>query len=144
MNRADAQIFSGLTNYNDKYRSGANRYNVGQFSNFILVPMLKESIRQINEWKPAAIQQYAEELTRPLTSFLMDQGFTIEAERYRSKHILGITLPPPHDAQKILDVLRQEQIYISKRGNALRISAHVYNTPEDIDALIRVFKERIL
>ena len=143
MNRADAQIFSGLTNYNDQYRSGANRYNVGQFSNFILVPMLRESIRQINEWNPASIQQYAEALIQPLIEFFTEQGIIVEEAIYRSKHITGITLPQKYDSQKILDALRQEQIYISKRGNALRISAHVYNTPEDIDALVKSLKNLI-
>jgi selenocysteine lyase/cysteine desulfurase len=144
MNRADAQIFSGLTNYNNNYRSGANRYNVGQFSNFILVPMLSESIRQINEWSPASIQQYGEALTQPLIEFFTEQGITIEEDCYRSKHITGITLPKPYDSQKILDALRAQQIYISKRGNALRISAHIYNTTEDIDVLVTSLKKIML
>ena len=144
MNREDAHIFSGLTNYNERYRAGANRFNVGQFSNFILVPMLTEAIRQIRAWEPAAIQQYAEILTRPLTELLKAQGFNLEEDRYRSKHLFGITLPAAYDAQNILDVLRQEHIYVSKRGNALRISAHVYNTPQDIDAMIKVLNEKVL
>jgi selenocysteine lyase/cysteine desulfurase len=106
--------------------------------------MLTEAIRQIRAWEPAAIQQYAEILTRPLTELLKAQGFSLEEDRYRSKHLFGITLPAAYDAQHILDVLRQEQIYISKRGNALRISAHVYNTPQDIDAMIKVLKEKVL
>ena len=37
---------------------GSLRYDVGEHSNFILVPMLLKAIEQLNEWTPEAIQNY--------------------------------------------------------------------------------------
>jgi selenocysteine lyase/cysteine desulfurase len=36
--------------------------------------------------------------------------------------------------------LREARIFTSLRGGNLRISPHVYNTPEDIERLLRVLQ----
>ena len=50
LNRMDSEDFSRLINYQASYQTGALRYDVGEHSNFVLVPMLIRSIKQLNQW----------------------------------------------------------------------------------------------
>ena len=141
MNRSNAQNFSALTQYVDNYTPGAGRYNVGEFSNFTLLPMLNEAILQILKWDPANIQAFCKGLSEPLVSFLKANGFWLEEEDYRAKHLFGILLPDSIDQQKLLQKLQERKIFVSVRGKAIRISFHLYNTEEDVQIFINTLEE---
>ena len=141
MNRSNAQNFSTLTDYVSDYSPGAGRYNVGEFSNFALLPMLNEAIVQILKWQPVHIQSYCKKLSEPLVEFLEWNGYWLEKEEYRAKHLFGILLPEKVNQDHLLQRLREQKIFVSVRGKAIRISLHLYNTEEDIEALIRVLQE---
>jgi selenocysteine lyase/cysteine desulfurase len=143
MNRSNAQNFSQLTQFVDTYSAGAGRYNVGEFSNFTLLPMLNEALIQILKWDPANIQSYCQELTEPLVFFLKANGFWLEEEDFRAKHLFGILLPDSIDQQKLLQKLQERKIFVSVRGKAIRISFHLYNTDADIRAFINTLQEFI-
>jgi hypothetical protein len=49
-NRVDAEDAARLADYSDRYRPGARRFDVGQRSNFTLVPMAIAALRQLGEW----------------------------------------------------------------------------------------------
>jgi selenocysteine lyase/cysteine desulfurase len=138
MNRINAKEFSGLTAYTDSYLPYAARYNVGEFSNFVLCPMLDISLSQILAWGVNNIQDYSKEMSWPLISFLQNNGFIIEKEGHRASHLFGVQLPSHIDPMQLMQTLRSENIIVSVRNGALRISLHVYNTGEDVEALIRV------
>lgn len=143
MNRSNATNFSELTQYVKTYSPGAGRYNVGEFSNFTLLPMLNEAIDQILNWDPANIQAYCKELSEPLVEFLKANGFWLEEEDYRAKHLFGILLPDGIDQQRLLQKLQERKIFVSVRGKAIRISFHLYNTERDIQAFIKTLEEFI-
>ena len=140
MTRSNAQNFSSLTNYVDDYVAGAGRYNVGEFSNFTLLPMLNVAIEQILKWDPAKIQSYCDHLSQPLIKFLRDNGFWVEEDQYRAKHLFGILLPAHLDQKVLLHKLQERKIFVSTRGKAIRISLHLYNTKEDIEAIMEVLE----
>ena len=140
MNRSNAQNFSGLTSYVNDYSPGAGRYNVGEFSNFTLLPMLNAAIEQILEWDPAYIQSYCEQLSKPLIAFLREYGYWVEEDAYRAKHLFGILLPEHVDKEVLLKKLQENNIFVSVRGKAIRLSLHLYNTQDDIKALMEVLK----
>ncbi len=52
INRKLSEDFTALVNYKSEYQPGALRYEVGERSNFILVPMMTAALKQINRWKP--------------------------------------------------------------------------------------------
>jgi selenocysteine lyase/cysteine desulfurase len=93
MNRKGSEDFAGLVNYQSEYREGAARYDVGEHSNFILLPMLTEALRQIQEWKPENIQDYCRNLTAPLIRFLRENNFWVEESENRAEHLFGVKLP---------------------------------------------------
>src|SRR5699024_2435975 len=45
LDRKDSEYFADLINYTDEYQPGALRYDMGERSNFILVPMMIEALR---------------------------------------------------------------------------------------------------
>ncbi|MDH3652084.1 MAG: aminotransferase class V-fold PLP-dependent enzyme, partial [Saprospiraceae bacterium] len=60
--RKDSDQFGGLVEYQPEYRPKAYRYNVGECSNFIMVPMLIKAIEQLLEWGIEPSQRYCSQL----------------------------------------------------------------------------------
>jgi selenocysteine lyase/cysteine desulfurase len=140
MNKSNAENFSGLSDYADDYKPGAARYNAGEFSNFILAPMFNKALEQILKWDANAIQEYCRNLISPLIHLLKEKNFWIEDESQRANHLFGFLLPKNVETNYLLEKLLEKKIYVSLRGDIIRISPHVYNTPADIEALIDVLK----
>lgn len=136
LNRTNSQDFGNLTKYDHEYTEESGRYNVGEMSNFILLPMLNESLKQINEWTVKEIENYCRELTNPLYDYLEIRGVTVEEEQYTSHHIIGLKLPVEFDPELLKSTLQANKISVSNRGENLRISVNVFNTTEDINQLI--------
>lgn len=135
ISRHGSEDFQGLVNYTDEYRPAAARYDVGQTSNFILVPMLIEALELILAWEPARILDYCRTLLAPLTEELRARGWAIEDDAWRTGNILGVRLPEGCDLKEVEARLGAARVYASLRGDALRVSPHVYNNPTDITAL---------
>lgn len=140
LNRNNARQFSELTAYADGYTAGAGRYNTGEYGNFILLPMFNAALEQILAWGTDSIESYCGQLTQPLVAFLREHGFGVEEDAYRSKHLFGVALPKHITMSQLTALLQEHQIYVSVRGQSLRISVHLYNTEKDIDKLMAVLK----
>jgi selenocysteine lyase/cysteine desulfurase len=133
--RTDSGDFRRLVDYQDEYRAGAVRYDVGETSNFILVPMLVASLTRVLRWGIPAIQEYCRKLTRRLVAEVADLGFGAEEERWRAHHMVGLRLPPGSDPTAVSGELARRKVSVSVRGEVLRVSPHVYNDPSDVIAL---------
>ena len=140
INRSESEDFQNLSNYQDNYKGYAARFNVSESSNFILVPMLAAAIEQLLEWTPDGIQQYCRTISENAILELMDLGCEIEDRSYRANHLFGIRLGSDFDMKKVKKSMVEHNIYVSFRGNAIRVSPHVYNTKNDFDKLIRCIK----
>ncbi len=138
INRLDSENFAGLVNYQDDYQPGALRYEVGEHSNFILVPMLLAALKQINQWKPKNIQDYCAKISNKAIEQLREGGFWIEDEKFRGQHLFGIRLPERIDKEKLKLRLQKNKISVSFRGNAIRVSPNVYNTEAEMMKLAKV------
>lgn len=133
--RKDSENFSSLVDYQPEYQSGARRFDVGERSNFILVPMMIEALKQILSWRPGNIQLYCEELTKDLVAILPESGYKIEDPDRRSHHMFGIRLPSHVSADKLEKKCLENNIHISVRGSSVRISPNVYNDDRDVERL---------
>ena len=138
ISRRGSEDFQGLVDYTDEYRAGAARYDVGQTSNFILIPMLIEALDLILAWEPARILDYCRELLAGLAEELRGRGWAIEDDAWRAGHILGIRLPEGCDVAELEARLAAARVYASLRGDALRVAPNVYNDASDVEALRRV------
>lgn len=135
LNRVNAEDFRSLVQYQDQYKPGSIRYEVGEHSNFIYVPMLIEALKLINKWKPSNIQKYAKSISSKSINKLRDGGFWIEDEDSRGQHLFGIRLPQHVDFDKIAAKLRKNKVIVSFRGNSMRVAVNVYNTSADLEKL---------
>lgn len=138
INRFESENFSNLINYNDQYQPGALRYEVGEHSNFILVPMMLEALKKLNEWKPENIQNYLKELVREPTEALRKSGFIIEDEQHRASNLFGIRLGKNHSMDDLKSKLDKANVFVSYRGDAIRVSPAVYNDSKDLITLVDV------
>ena len=136
INRKDSEQFSGLVNYQPEYHSKAARYSVGEQSNFVLIPMQNEAIRQLNEWGVENIQNYCKSISSEFSERVHSLGFTIENEKDRCGHLFGIRVPNNLEIKRLKSTLEANKIYVSVRGTAVRISPHVYNTKADFGRLL--------
>lgn len=141
--RKNSEDFAGLVDYQEEYQPGAIRYDVGERSNFTLVPMMNAALEQILEWGPANIQQYARELTAEMTERLAQYGYEIEEPDRRSHHLFGIYLGDNIDARALQQKLTAQNVHVSLRGSAVRISVNIFNNEKDIEALEEVLKAMI-
>lgn len=135
MNRKNAEDFRSLVQYQSEYKEGSLRYEVGEHSNFMYVPMMIEALKLINKWKPSNIQKYCKSITTGPIRELRDAGFWIEDDDSRGQHLFGVRLPETMDLDKVIPKFKKNKVFVSFRGNAIRVAVNVYNTRSDIEKL---------
>lgn len=138
INRQYSEDFASLVNYQAAYQPGMLRYEVGEHSNFNLVPMLLKSIQQLNKWGVDRIQEYCKTIGAESILRLQSKGFLIEDEAWRGSHLFGIRLPQGVDLDKTKSSLLKHKVYVSFRGAAIRVAPNVYNTEKDFQKLTKV------
>jgi selenocysteine lyase/cysteine desulfurase len=141
MNRLNSEDFSALVNFQPDYQPGALRYEVGEHSNFTLVPMMMKALEQINKWNPGNIQEYCGEISKDAITTLKEKGFWVEDEEYRGKHIFGVRLPKTVDIDKVKAALVKNKVFVSYRGSAIRVAPNVYNQEKDLNKLVSILKK---
>ena len=142
--RVGSDRFNELVNYRDDYRPGAIRYDVGERSNFILLPMLEAALDQVREWGPETVAAHTRALTGAAVPRLRELGCRIEEEHWRAGHLLGVRLPAGVDVEQLGRSLAARKVSVSLRGGAVRIAPHLYNDADDLDVLIDVVAGAVL
>lgn len=138
--REGSEDFRALVDYQDGYQPGAVRFDVGERSNFILVPMLVAALRLILDWRPERIQAYTTELGRELMMEAQGLGYAVEEASHRVGHIFGMRMPENLEMDRLRKALHDENVSTSLRGSALRVSPHLFNDDEDVAALRRALR----
>ena len=133
--RVGSEDFAGLVDYSEEYRPAAGRYDVGERSNLVLLPMMAKALDLVLEWTPEAIQEYCRAISEPTLAQLSDLGYWIESPTWRTANLFGIRPPRGVDPRALRDLLAQRQIIVAVRGSAVRVSPSVYNQQSDLEAL---------
>jgi selenocysteine lyase/cysteine desulfurase len=134
--RRGSDDFRRLVEYENEYAAGAVRYDGGQRSNFILLPMLIAAMRFVLEASPDRIQEYCRRLVTEPLARARELGFAVEDERWRAAHLFGLRVPEGLDSARLSQALKANNVFVSLRGSAVRVSPNVYNNEHDMDALI--------
>ncbi|EAR12162.1 Aminotransferase, class V [Polaribacter irgensii 23-P] len=134
-NRLNSENMGNLATYEPQYKPLANRYSTGEHASFIYIKMQIEALKQILIWIPERIHAYCQEITSEAIITLKENGCFIEDSNFRSHHLFGVELPSKLDVEQLKKELLKEQIFISFRGNYIRLSCHLYNTKEDFKKL---------
>jgi selenocysteine lyase/cysteine desulfurase len=135
--REGSEDFAGLVNYRDGYRPGARRYDMGEHSNFALMPVATAALRQILAWRVAAIAETLGELTAEVEREARRIGLVPVPAARRVAHLIGLRADRPFPPD-LPERLAAADVYVSVRGRSVRVSPHVYNTREDVARLFSV------
>lgn len=136
--RERSNDFQNLVDYQDRYASGAVRYDMSERSNFFLAPIAAASIELLLEWGPGLIQEYCGVLTADLLKDVGELGYSVEQPEWRGSHLFGLRMPESVDLGALKQKLADRNISASLRGSALRLAPNVYNDSVDIEALQEV------
>jgi selenocysteine lyase/cysteine desulfurase len=140
LTRAGADDFSSLVDYVDEYQPGARRFDMGEYPQFILLPMALAAVRQLLEWEPKNIQATIAKLTASIAREARSLGLSVLDADKRVGHMLGIRFPaglPAGLPKRLADA----RVYVSVRGDAIRVSPNVYNSENDAARLVDVLRE---
>ncbi len=135
ISRSSSDNFAGLVDYKDTYRAGARRFDVGENSNFILVPMLNRALKQLLEWGVDNIYTTIARKNATIAKRAKQLGLDHVSDHLRALHFLGLRFPPQLLPASIASDLAERNVFVSVRGSSMRITPHVYNTDADIQCL---------
>jgi selenocysteine lyase/cysteine desulfurase len=139
-NRAGSEDFARLVDYRESYQSGARRYDQGEASSFILAPIAAAGIRQILEWGVENISETLQSKTDAVADRAQHMGLSVAPAHARAPHLIGVSKPGgfPKDLPLLL---AEDNIFVSVRGESVRISPHLFSTEEDINRLFAVLEK---
>src|SRR5215218_3306263 len=142
INRRGSQDFSGLVTYQDAFQPGARRYDVGERSNFALLPMAAEALRQLLDWEVENVSETIGTLTDLIEEKAGELGIVTIPKERRARHMIGLMLSPdvPDDLARRL---MRHGVFVSVRGPSVRVSPHLHNTEEDVDRFFDIL-ERVV
>ena len=133
--RQGGRNFANLTENPEAFEAGAVRYDMGERSNFALLPGVNEALRQLLNWGVASIETTLAARNADLCQRLETIGLkTIVAEN-RGAHFIGAQLPAG-TRDDLLTEMAKEKVYLSERGGSLRITPHLWNDDQDFYRLI--------
>ncbi len=141
MNRTNGRNFAKLTDYEPNYMPSAGRYNMGQASNLIAMPIVHEGLKQLLKWGVQNIDLYCKKQIEPLLNFFTSIDIKLENDLFRSNHLVGVKLPKQFDTKKLIEIFGENKVFVSFRGESLRVSVNVFNDEEDIQTLIESIKQ---
>jgi len=132
--RENAENFSGLVKYSDKYKPGARRFDMGEKCIPTILPGVIASLEQIKAWGVENIASTLSSINDEIAAHLEQLGCILPPRELRCPHVFGVQLPGTKSDSIVTD-LKNRKIFVSQRGSALRISPHLFVSEHDISRL---------
>lgn len=138
--RERSEDFARVAEYRDGFQPGARRYDVGERSNFVLMPMATAAMQQVLDWGVEDISGSIGLLTDRIEKAAVELGLEPTPSEYRAGHMIGLRLGPDIP-QDLAARLAAENVFVSVRGDSLRVSPHLYNDEKDVDLLFEALSK---
>jgi selenocysteine lyase/cysteine desulfurase len=142
-NKENSHVFDDLLNYERTYRPRAQRYNSGEYSHFILTPMIIAGMNQLLTWGIDSIQKHCHTISEPSITELRALGCKILPIQQHASHLISLHLPDKVKLDNLMKHFETEKIFVSKRDKTIRVSPHLYNTEQDFEKLTLAIKKFI-
>lgn len=137
--RANAEDFASLILYTNEYAEAARRFDMGERSNFALVPAATIAMEQLLMWGVSEISAFSGALNRSIAAAAVAHGFSVPDEKYRAPHYLCLRRQKGIPAD-LPEKLAREKVFVSLRGSSIRVTPHLYNSEVDTDRLIHLLE----
>lgn len=131
--RRGAEDFRRLVDYPADLEGDARRFDMGERSNFALLPVAGAAIGQLLEWGIGNVSETLGATTARLAGRLADRG--IEGAPARAPHFLSVRFPEGVP-EGVETRLAAGGVHVSLRGERMRITPHLYNDEEDAERLV--------
>ena len=139
--RANARDFASLILYTGNYDEGARRFDMGERSNFALLPAATRAMKQLLEWGIAQISLTIGAMNRQLAdAAAAELGLSVPPESLRAPHYLCLRRKAGIPAE-LPETLARQKVFVSVRGSSVRVTPHVYNSATDAERLISCLRE---
>jgi selenocysteine lyase/cysteine desulfurase len=127
--RRESEDYSRLVDYREEFQAGARRFDAGERSNHVTLPIAAVALRQILEWGVHNIAQSIEPLVQSVAEIAESLGLECTARTQRAAHMIGIRGASFTSFDKRLAA---HGVYVSVRDDAIRVAPHLYNHPDDL------------
>jgi selenocysteine lyase/cysteine desulfurase len=116
------------------------RWDAPETANFMNLAAMEASLEFLLRAGVETVAKHNERLVQSLVERLPRDSCVLAspADPRRRGPYVCVAARKPERTKEYFDKLREAQIYVSLRENALRISPHLYNTEQDIVRLISV------
>ncbi len=132
MSRDGAEDFSQLASYAENYQSGARRFDAGERSSFSNVAGAITALEMIDVWGIGNISRELGKTNQRIAEILTELGFETVDEKSRAPHFQSARLPNV-DTGKLASLLVADGVYVSQRGDRLRLAPHLYTDQQDLE-----------
>jgi len=140
--RERSEHFAGLVDYRDGYQPGARRYDMGERASFVLMPMAIAALEQLLTWTPAATAAALAAITARIAGEAAELGFVVAPPALRAPHLLGLRFPAGAPTG-LVEQLRARQVFVSLRGQTVRVAPHLHVSPGDVERLLGALREAV-
>lgn len=139
--RQGADNFSGLT-ISDVYMPGARRFEMGEKCTPTILPGAIAAFEQFEEWGIENIANTLSSINEVIGTELTAMGFDVPDANLRCSHMFGAVLPAGYQGDLVSELTKQD-VFITKRGNAIRFSPHLHVNDNDVDRLLSTLRKSI-
>ena len=137
--RQGSEDFARLVDYQMDFQPGARRFDMGEGAYFGQMPMAVAALEQLHDWGVENTQMSLRAMTEEIAARAGELGLIAGPPEERAGHFLGLRFPDGVP-DGLLARLAAEQVHVSIRGDAMRVTPHLYNNEADMDKLIEVLK----
>ena len=135
----DGIDFPRLAQLKDGYAAGARRYDAGERAQFTLAPAAAASLKQLSSWGVDNIYLTLSGMTEQVAAMARTYGLVSIPGEFRAGHFIGLRFPkaryPEGPPAGLKQALEDNGVFLSVRGDSLRVTPHLYNNQADFDAL---------
>jgi selenocysteine lyase/cysteine desulfurase len=121
------------------YDTGARRFDTAERASFINVAMSIVALEELSGWTVKAIRDRIAPVTERIVGGAARHGYRAAAPEERAVHLFGLRRDGGLPAG-LGQLLRDAKVYVSIRGDAIRISPHIFNDETDADRLVEVLE----
>jgi selenocysteine lyase/cysteine desulfurase len=140
--RAGAEDFARLVDYTDAPAPGARAFDMGERAQFQLMPMAIAAMEQILAWGVQNIAATLTERTSAIAARAAALGLRSAPATTRAGHYLGLRFRDGVP-EGLLDQLVRRKVYVSVRGDSVRVTPHLYTTDGDVDRFFEALEEAL-
>jgi len=140
LTRARAIDFTNLANYRDEFQPGARRFDTGERAYFTLLPASLAALQQLREWTIPRVADTINARVEAISEEASRIGFEVLPRQARAPHFGSLRARSALPESLARDLVKR-RIFVSVRGEFVRVTPHVFTTDADVDRFLAALAE---